>query len=159
MSSRVLVALVAVAALAGCKSTTGPGIGGLLFRTELAEAQWAAGAPARYRMTLQVGCGECLPDMARAVRLEVERAPDGTETVTSRVYVDTGEPVSEQLAANFPSVSGLHQLVRDAMAARASRLDVTYHPSLGYPAAISIDYHQQMVDDEVSYSVTSFAAL
>jgi hypothetical protein len=42
----------------------------------------------------------------------------------------------------------LFNIVKDAIAKKAHRISVTYHPTQGYPTQINIDENAQMADEE-----------
>ena len=79
----------------------------------------------------------------------------------------TGEPLRlpdgrlalEAEPGAYRTIEGLFSLVEEAQRAEAERLDVTYHPTYGYPTEISIDYASEIADDEVTYTNTDFVAL
>jgi hypothetical protein len=68
-------------------------------------------------------------------------------TVTSKTD-NSGKPVNREYFKQYNSIPKLFNLVRSAIAKDVNRLSVTYHPSLGYPTQISIDYDAQMADEE-----------
>jgi hypothetical protein len=53
------------------------------------------------------------------------------------------------------SLFGL-DLLAAAIEQGAARVDVTYHPILGYPERIALDYDAVMADDEFGYTLTAF---
>ena len=79
----------------------------------------------------------------------------------------TGEPLRlpdgrlalEAEPAAYRTIEGLFDLVEEARRAEADQLDVTYHPTYGYPTEISIDYVRGMADDEVTFTNADFVAL
>jgi hypothetical protein len=68
--------------------------------------------------------------------------------VTSMVAANTGKSVNPEYFKNYNSIPKLFNLVRDAIAKKSHSLSVTYHPTLGYPTQISIDYSDQIADEE-----------
>jgi hypothetical protein len=140
--------IVLTAILAGCTASTGPG-----GEFDAARQRWDELGPADYRMTITRSC-ECLPEMTGPVRVEVHRG-----VVATRQYVATGDAVPAELADLFPTVPGLFAIVEDARRRRAPRMEVTFDPTLGFPARISVDYVATTVDDEVVYTATDFQPL
>lgn len=55
--------------------------------------------------------------------------------------------------ADHETVQGLFDLIEEAIDRDAAKLDVTYHATLGYPMAASIDYNLQMADEELGFTV------
>ena len=135
-------------ALAGCGDGTGPAF--VASELALARARWDARGPSAYEMTLFRGC-ECLPEWSGPVVLLVR---DGA--VESRVYTRTGEPVDSGYAHLFPRVEGLFDYISNAAEQGAAKVEVTYHPSLGFPLSIYVDRHPRYVDDEINYVLSDF---
>jgi hypothetical protein len=69
------------------------------------------------------------------------------------VAANTGKPVNPEYFKNYNSIPKLFDLVQDAIAKKAHSLSVTYHPTLGYPTQINIDYDQQMADEELYLTI------
>lgn len=115
-----------------------------------ARGRWEDRGPAAYRITLFRSC-ECLAEMTGPVVIEVR---DGQ--VDTRTYTFNGETPGPTYDDIFVGVEGLFDLIADAISQDAARVEVTYHPILGYPERIAIDYHARYVDDEVTYTLTDF---
>jgi hypothetical protein len=82
------------------------------------------------------------------VRVRVQ----GSEVV-ERTYVDTGGAVAPQLEDAFPDVEGLFDVVRSALLAGAFEVRVEYHPELGAPVDLWIDYQENVADEELGIRV------
>jgi hypothetical protein len=145
--TRALAAL-AVAAVLGCDRPTSPSAD-----LALARQRWAERAPQAYSFVLVIVCGECPSYGGRAVRVTVQG-----KTVTSRVYVATGEAVEPSAADAFPAVEGLFARIEQGIRERYARVTVQYDPFLGYPVDIFFDHNAAAVDDEGGYAVSSFEA-
>ncbi len=74
--------------------------------------------------------------------------------VDSVVVIAGGAVLTSAEAAQYRSVGGLFAVIADALDRDAASLQVTYHPTLGYPTSISIDYSAQVADEEVQYLVS-----
>lgn len=111
-----------------------------------ARARWAASGPDAYTMTQSRSCF-CPRDVTGPFEVTVR---DGA--VTS-VTLD-GAPVPTDRAV---TVDALFDLIAEAHARSAAEVRVSYHPSLGYPTEIWIDYDRQMADEEAGYAVTALA--
>ena len=57
------------------------------------------------------------------------------------------------------SVEALFALIDDAYARGAAEVELAFHPELGYPTSIGIDYDRQMADEEIGYRVSDLARL
>ena len=82
----------------------------------------------------------------------VVRVSDGE--VRDLAYEGSGEAVAPEHAQFWPAVEGLFDLVQDAIDRDADSLRVDYHPLLGYPISIQIDYEEMMVDEELTVTAS-----
>ncbi|MEB3182688.1 MAG: DUF6174 domain-containing protein [Nostocaceae cyanobacterium] len=100
-----------------------------------------------YRYTLQRNCF-CIEEARQPVEVVVK---DGkTISVTA---VNSGKPVNPELFKDYNSIPKLFAVIQDAINRKAASLDVKYHPTLGYPTQINIDYDTQMADEELYLTV------
>ncbi len=112
---------------------------------------WAKQNISNYRFTLRQSCCR---SFETPVNIEVRNGQ-----VASIV------PATQELSFNredfthHASIAKLFDVVEDAIAKEAEDLLVTYHPTLGYPTQISINYDQWTVHDELSITVENFQAL
>tara|TARA_B110000116_G_C16423388_1_gene397202 strand:- start:159 stop:353 length:195 start_codon:yes stop_codon:yes gene_type:complete len=58
----------------------------------------------------------------------------------------------------FPTVTGLFDLIEWAIEVAAFRIEVTYDPATGLPVDACIDYDQQVVDEELGFSLMELPA-
>lgn len=104
--------------------------------------KWAQQNLESYRYTLQVGCF-CPPEVRQPVVVEVRNGK-----VASIAAVESGKSVNPEYFQDYDSVAKLFEIVEDAIAQDAYRLDIAYDETLGYPTQINIDYNQYMADEE-----------
>jgi len=140
---RLPLLLVVALAAAGC--ATGPG--NRLSELERARDRWAAQNISFYTITLQRSCF-CGGPMRVEVRVG--------EVAVTRTDLDTGEPVSSELAHLFPDIPGLFALVEQEIERPAFELTVEYDPLRGFPKQITVDPIENAVDDEYGYTITGF---
>lgn len=115
---------------------------------EAAQARWVDSGISNYAYTLRRGCF-CLPEFVGPVRIVVENGQ-----VVSRTLVSTSEePLGD--ADRWPAIEGLFAYIERATR-EADETTVRYHPDLGYPVEINVDWIREAVDDEESVSVESF---
>ena len=145
MSRWAALAAVAIAASAACSD-----LGPKSQVDELQEAQelWRSQRPLRYAYTIQRQCF-CTEDARGPVRVTV----DG-ETVVSQLYED-GRTVDAAATDWFPSVDGLFAVLLNAFDEGAFEIRVTYDPGLGIPVDFWIDYSQNIIDEELGFTVTA----
>ena len=119
-------------------------------RLESSLRKWSENAPPRYHFVLERLCF-CPLEVVSAVEIRVEGG-----VVTSRRYVQSGQPVTAQYVQLFPSMEGVFDLIEDALDRDAGRIEVTYDSRYGYPFDATIDYIRNAVDDELSFRVRAF---
>jgi hypothetical protein len=119
-------------------------------RTELerAEARWERSGPESYVYAVQRIC-YCLVEETGPVRVRVE---DGL--AVEWTYVASGNPLPETARPRFPTVDGLFAILREAYGEDAHDIVVSYDQDLGYPTEFSIDYEEQVADEELGMRVT-----
>lgn len=110
-------------------------------------ARWDSRAPAAYEFVFRRSC-ECLPEQTALMRVTVR----GGE-VESVVDVQSGEEVSPATYRPM-TIDQIFAEIEKALNSRAHLVEVSYDPELGYPAAVFIDHHETMVDDEFSYTAS-----
>ena len=142
----VLAVVVAAAFLSTCNSL---GLGdGPLEELERNRALWVDVGPLAYQYGLERLCF-CAEDARGPVRVTVESG-----LVTERTYVGSGDPVPALLEDLFPDVSGLFDILEDALERDAFQIDVTYDPETGVPIDFWIDYLENAADEELGFTVT-----
>jgi Family of unknown function (DUF6174) len=141
------IAIAALATLGSCSSSTQA-----TSELTVARQRWEAGRPSAYDYTLGLSCF-CPTEITRSVVIVVNG-----NTVESRKYADTGETVAANYNASFPSLDGLFDVLVQSSARKPAVFDATYHPSLGYPTRVAIDFAFNTADDEMWYTITNFHA-
>ena len=111
-------------------------------------ARWEAVGPPSYVYAMEWLCF-CPAEYRGPVRITVY---DGV--AVQRVFVESGEPVPEDVASGFPTVDGLFERLVSAMEDGAHRVDVTYDPDLGMPLEFWIDHRENVADDELGMTVS-----
>ena len=141
---RLALVLVAVLVGSGCSVLDDPREPAALVE---ARARWAAAGPASYSMTLTRSC-YCPREFSGPFGVTVR---DGA---VASVTLD-GEAVPLERAL---TIEALFDLVAEAYARDAARVDVIYDLGLGYPTHVSIDYSVQIADEEIAYTVADLEA-
>jgi hypothetical protein len=110
-------------------------------------ARWELTRPEAYVATMERICF-CTPEMTGPVLVTVQG-----NTVVSRVYEASGEPVPAEYADGFPTIDGLFRIIKDAIDDGYHKLDAFYDPATGIPFNFWIDYERNVQDEEVGYNV------
>ena len=126
-------------------------IGGNGRRAELREqqARWARQHIMSYRMTYRRDC-YCGSEFTDPTEIEVRSGEIATAN-----YAENDQPIPAYVQPHLPTVEALFAIIDAAIDEDADLLEVTYHPSLGYPTKIAIDYRFNLADDEQAHSVLS----
>lgn len=107
-----------------------------------------------YRYTLTRSCF-CIPEAREPVNITVK---DGI--TTSIKSVATGKEVSNpEYFERYKTIPKLFNVISDAIARKASNIDVRYNPKLRYPTQINIDYSSKIADEELYLTIENFKAL
>ena len=149
----ILTALVLGAIGATCKGGgTGPG-DDLRAELEAARERWEDRGFTDYALTLQRDC--FCPETHRGPVVVNVRS----RQVQTRIYQATGEPVPSEPAQFFPDVDGLFAFLEDAIDRDAYQIRAEFHPELGYPTQIFVDFESLMADEEQGYQTLSLEPL
>ncbi|MFL6071694.1 MAG: DUF6174 domain-containing protein [Actinomycetes bacterium] len=112
---------------------------------DAAQAAWEESGPDAYSLHLVSSCGE--------------RAGLGEFAITVDADGATAKPLdkwSDQ--PRIASVPDLFDEIKAGLDGNAESVQVEYHPTLGYPQRIDIDYVRKAIDDEVCYRVSDFTS-
>ena len=112
-------------------------------------ALWISSGVLSYRYDYQRSC-ECGPDMVRPVRIEVLGG-----SVMSVTFLDDGESLQSPTAGAFATIDDLFAKIDEAIESNAESVVVTYHPTLGYPTLLSVDYRREIADDEFTITASN----
>ena len=107
-----------------------------------ARRRWEARRIETYAYRISRYC-ECVREFTRAADVMVVRG-----VVARARYVDDGSEVPAERLSMYATVEGLFEGVERALARNPARLVVDYHPQLGYPERLEVDYDIQAADDE-----------
>lgn len=87
----------------------------------------------------------------------VDLITERTIEVRNNAVASGGFPVESGTLAEHQTVDGLFNLIEDALDRDAATLDISYHPTLGYPTQGNIDYDLRMADEEIGFTVHDLA--
>ena len=156
---RWLLAVMAVSGLASCSDRmpnrpliAGPGSppnsGAPLDSTlEANRALWSASGIDSYRYRFRWECF-CVLEHIRVVDITVKRG-----TLVSVVDAETGATLGPEDAAQYRTIDGLFDFVREAIDFPAHSVQAAFDPDLGYPAVGYVDYVAPIADDEQGFRV------
>ena len=70
--------------------------------------------------------------------------------------MESGESPANNGFPLYHTIDGLFDKIQDAIDREAVRLTVSYDPEIGYPTSVSIDYSLTIIDEEFSFTATSY---
>lgn len=114
---------------------------------------WNADEPSHYLFVSTRSC-ECSPGASMPMLIEVQ---DGD--IVSAVYQTDQEPVPPEFASSLHTVDSLFDVIQDAIDEGAYSVNVDYDSQRGHPTLISIDYDQQIADEEFFLRVSELEVL
>ncbi len=106
-------------------------------------ALWESKGPKEYKMEFSWQCF-CPQDYTDKVIIEI--AADGS--IKSVVRQRDGQALPSSDHERYMNVDGLFNLLQEAIDKKAYKIDVGYHPELGYPTHAFIDYANNVIDEE-----------
>ncbi len=106
--------------------------------------KWMAHGISNYEIEMQKIC-YCVPEVVRMMVFEVEE--DKVQTVR---YADTGEDVDPQHYGNFNTIEGMFSFVEQALEKNPADLSIAYDEKYGYIKELSVDFKENIADDEIS---------
>lgn len=114
--------------------------------------QWEGRQPTHYEFIVQRSC-ECVPPWTNPLRVTVR---GGQVLSVANAQTEESVPMDSDLAK---SIEDLFGLLEQALEHGAYQVTAAYDPDFGYPTSIYIDSDEQMVDEEIGYSVRDLRAV
>ena len=106
--------------------------------------KWMSHEISSYQIEMQKIC-YCVPEVVRMMVFEVE----GDEVMSVK-YADTGEDVDPQHYGNFNTIEGMFTFVEKALEKNPADLSIAYDEKYGYIKELSVDFKENIADDEIS---------
>lgn len=106
--------------------------------------KWMGHGISSYEIEMQKIC-YCVPEVVRMMVFEVKK--DKVDTVR---YADTGDDVDPQHYGNFNTIEGMFTFVEQALEKNPADLSIAYDEKYGYVKEVSIDFKENIADDEIS---------
>lgn len=147
MTRTLLTGLAALALLAACNNTSE--LGDEIHRQS--RERWAQAGPPSYTIEVVRSCACAGPLVA--ITIEVRN-----KAIVSWKYPD-GTPLESQYQSAYLDVEGLFQLIELTRTQNVFSWGAEYHPTYGYPAAISINYNPATTADDLFYTATNLTPL
>ena len=136
----VLAAILLLASLA-CGDSTGPE----MDRLSEQRALWEAQGLQNYTYDVQ---RVCFCPFREGVRVTVSNG-----SVAGATDLATGEVLEPSEVQFYLTIDGLFDLVQNAYDRNAHEVQVEFDPSRGYPTRIYIDYLENVIDEELGFTL------
>ena len=75
--------------------------------------------------------------------------------IDSAAFVAGDVPVAIEGLKRYRTIEGLFDLLQEGIDKNAHSILVDYHPKLGYPVEVSIDYEEAVADEELGFEIDS----
>jgi hypothetical protein len=111
--------------------------------------QWESQSLDSYTFELTIGCFCGIASQTPALVTVLD------DTVASAVRISDNVEVQADLLPAIKTIDELFDLIEDAEGGGADDIQTEYDETVGFPSSISIDYIENAIDDEISYSVAS----
>lgn len=110
--------------------------------------KWDSEMASNYRFYFQWSC-YCTMDFVAEVNISVRE-----NRIQGAVLVEGDVPIPLDAAVErYKVVDSLFDLLQSAIDDDAHTITAKYHPELGYPTEVWIDYEQNSVDEELGFSI------
>jgi len=106
--------------------------------------KWQAHEIGEYQIEMQKIC-YCVPEVVRMMVFEVN-----DDDITSVRYADDGEMVDPQHYGQFNTVESMFTFVEQALDKNPADISISYDDKYGYIKELSIDFKENIADDEIS---------
>ncbi len=116
---------------------------------ESARAAWAARGKSSYTIDQQGDCGYCAPIFYEKVRITVQN-----NQITNVINLKDNQPVPSTLWQMFSTVEELFQTVEAFETRNPFKSSVAYDPQYGYPTVVSVDYSEEVADEEFAITTS-----
>ncbi len=113
-------------------------------------AVWMSNRANSYSYVLTPICF-CPVDFVVPVTIRVKN-----EAVTSVTFVETGKAPEHDGFGRYVTIDELFDIIQEAIDGKASEINATYDPEVGYPTEAGIDYDARMADEEYMFIATDY---
>ncbi len=113
--------------------------------------KWMSKVVSNYQFNFRWEC-YCSPEYVAPVNISVrENRIDGA------VFVENEVPVAVEGLERYRTIEGLFDLLQEGIDENAHTISAHYHSELGYPVKASIDYEEDLVDEELGFDINSLS--
>ena len=110
--------------------------------------KWDSEMASNYQFSFQWSC-YCTMDFVAQVNITVLE-----NRIHSAAYVDGDVSIPLEVAIErYEAMDGLFDLLQSAIDENAYTISANYHPDLGYPIEVWIDYEKNSVDEELGFTI------
>jgi hypothetical protein len=113
-------------------------------------AKWQQQQITNYLFTSEISCF-CIPSDSVVNVVE-------SGQIVSGYYTGSGQPLSADELVSQRTIQGYFDFIQQAIDEDAYSIEVTYDANYGFPRVITIDYDQNMADEEIGYRVSGFSS-
>ena len=112
--------------------------------------KWDSEMASNYQFNFQWSC-YCAMDFVAEANIIVRE-----NRIQNAAFVEGDVPIPRNVAIErYQTMDGLFDLLQSAIDEKAYTISAKYHPELGYPSEVWIDYERRTVDEELGFSIQS----
>ena len=111
--------------------------------------KWTLQMMSNYQFNFRWIC-YCGPDYVEPVHISVRE-----NRIDSAAFVKNDVPFTMRGLWRYRTIEGLFDLLQEGIDKKAHTISAEYHPELGYPVKVSIDYEEHTVDEEKGFEINS----
>ena len=124
-------------------------LGDIQFELNLNRAKWTSAMVSDYQFNFRWICFCAMESMA-SVNITVRE-----NRIDSAAFMEGGAPVAVGGLEGYRTIDGLFDLLQEGIDKNAHSISVDYHPELGYPIDVWIDYEEATADEELGFEIDS----
>ena len=110
--------------------------------------KWDSEMASNYQFNFQWSC-YCAMDFVAEANIIVRE-----NRVHSAAFVEGDVPIPHNVATErYEAIDGLFDILQSAIDENAHTIAANYHPDLGYPIEVWIDYEKNSVDEELGFTI------
>ena len=121
------------------------------------QQKWQNANIAHYQFQLNIGCF-CATRDQMPVTVEVQDGKVVSMINANGDVLDATNPTTE-LIQKYATIDAIFAELNTNEVKNADQVTVTYDATYGFPSDVSVDFSQQMADEELYLNVSGFAAL
>ena len=149
MPYRVVLLCATLSLLLGCILKDDGRLTAIQSELDQNRMKWTSATVSNYQLNFRWIC-YCSPEYVEPVNISVRE-----NRIVDVAFVKNDVPFTMMGLWRYRTIEGLFDLLQEGIDKKAHAISVEYHPELGYPVKVSIDYEEYTVDEEKGFEIDS----